>query len=198
MLRINKTILISTLCFFVFQALSAQVSHWKQFEPEGKFPYGQKNPSAPEQLDDFRPMIGICDCKSLRRNADGTWADTTEMIWTFRYILNGNAIQDFTWSEGFYATSIRQFHADSSLWVVGYNSFPGVSTLGLTWLGKKEGPEIVLRQPQKAPNGMDGESRLTFQDISEEGFNWKGEWVNEEMGIVFPFWLIWCQKRTDE
>ena len=81
------------------------------------------------------------------------------------------------------------------MWVVSYNSYPGVTTTGLTWLGGKEGNDIVLKAAQKAPNGMAGFSRLTFTNISEKGFEWRGEWVNETGSIVYPFWLIWCEKR---
>lgn len=139
-------------------------------------------------------MIGTSYCNSLRRNPDRSWADTTTMIWAFKYILNGTAIQDETWSDGVYATSIRQFHADSNVWVVSYNSYPGISIKGLVWIGRKEGKEIILNQPQNAPNGMEGISRLTFTNISDNGFDWKGEWVNEEQGIVYLFWKIWCRK----
>ena len=93
-----------------------------------------------------------------------------------------------------YATSIRQFHADSLKWAVSYNAFPGVSLSTSTWTGGKKGDNIVLDLPQTAPNGMEGLSRLTFYDINAEGFNWKGEWVKEDANIVYPFWYIWCKK----
>ena len=169
-------------------------SSWTSYEPSSAHPYGQKHPDAPEQINDFAPMIGSCDCQSLRRNPDGTWADTTHMTWQFKYIMNGHAIQDQTWADGFYATSIRQFHPDSNQWVVGYNAFPGVTTKPGTWLGSRIGEDIVLSLPQKAPNGMDGTSRLTFTNISDAGWDWRGEWVSEDQTIVYPFWLIWCRR----
>ena len=49
--------------------------------------------------------------------------------------------------------------------------------------------------PQKAPNGMDGFSRLTFYDINDDGFKWIGEWVDEAGQITYPFWKIDCTKR---
>ncbi len=189
-----KSSLIFALVFMTF-SLSAQHEDWQTFEPAISNPYGQPHPDAPEQIKDFHPMIGTCDCRSLQRNPDQSWQDTTDMVWTFKYILNGTAVQDLTWHEKFYATSIRQVQPDSGVWVVTYNSSNFVSMSSKPWIGKKEGTDIVLKQPQKAPNGMDGTSRLTFTDINEKGFNWRGEWVNEEQGIVFPFWLIWCKKR---
>ena len=193
----KKTTLI---LFFlaVSSYLIAQQDSWSAYESSDAHPYGMKHPDAPEQLDDFKPMIGTCDCKSLSRNQDGSWQDTTQMVWTFKYVLNGTAIQDLTWHETFSATSIRQFQPDSLKWVVTYASSKGISLKPGAWVGEKEEEEIVLRLPQKAPNGMDGARRLTFTNISEKGFDWRGEWVNEEQGIVYPFWLIWCEKRTSD
>lgn len=188
-------LLLTSLFLAIALITQAQPAEWQKYEPSDENPYGLRNPNAPEQLDDFAPMIGTCDCKSLSRNPDGSWPDTTAMVWTFKYIMNGNAIQDLTWSDKLQATSIRQFHPDSLQWVVGYNSFPGVTTTPSTWLGKKEGDDIVLKLPQKAPNGMDGVSRLTFTNIRDDGFEWRGEWTNEAQKIVYPFWLIWCTKR---
>ena len=185
--------LVVLLCSTIMA--TAQSDVWQEFEATEQNPFGLKNPAAPEQLGDFEPMIGVCDCKSSRRGPDGVWADTTDKVWQFEYTLNGTAIQDHTWAQGFFATSIRQFHVDSNKWVVNYSSYPLVSTTGGVWLGGKVGDDIVLNKPQKAPNGMDGFSRLTFTNISKSGFDWRGEWVNEEQGIVYPFWKIWCEKR---
>jgi hypothetical protein len=63
------------------------------------------------------------------------------------------------------------------------------------WKGNRENDEIILKMPQKAPNGMDGISRLTFFDITENGFSWRGEWIDQEETVIYPFWMIWCRKR---
>lgn len=190
----NGLLIILLVC--VGLTSTAQSDNWSSYEASDEYPFGRKSPKAATQIDDFLPMIGICDCTSARRAPDGSWPDTTRKVWQFEYALNGTAIQDRSWADNFYATSIRQIHVDSNVWVVNYSTFPGVSTIGGIWLGGKAGNDIVLEKPQQAPNGMDGISRLTFYNISDEGFDWKGEWVNDSMGIVFPFWKIWCQKRN--
>jgi hypothetical protein len=190
-----KSFLTIILSMIFFLPISGQ-SQIDQYEASEAFPFGQRNPAAPDQIDDFAPMIGICDCKSLRRNSDGSWQDTIDLVWKFKYVLNGTAIQDQTWAEGIYATSIRQIQPDSALWVVGYNSYPTVNFSPKPWIGKKEGDDIVLKLNQAAPNGMEGVSRLTFSAIRSEGFHWTGEWVSEANNIVFPFWYIWCEKRS--
>jgi hypothetical protein len=53
---------------------------------------------------------------------------------------------------------------------------------------------MTLYKPQKATNGFDGYSRLTFYDISDSGYKWRGEWVSEDESVVFPFWKIDCKK----
>lgn len=161
-----------------------------------RLPFGKANPDAPEQISEFEPLIGICDCKSVQRNTDGTWQDTLNMVWKFKYILNGMAVQDETWHEsGFSATSIRQFNADSLNWVVSYYGTKFVSNNVGVWTGNKKDDAIVLKMPQKSPNGLDGINRLTFYGISEAGFKWKGEWTNLDASIIYPYWTIECKKR---
>ena len=167
------------------------------YGPSKEHPYGMINPKAPQQLADFEEMIGTCDCISQNRNPDGTWQDTIKMIWTFEYIMNGWAVQDKTYKEdGTYAGSIRLFNADSSRWYVHYFSSSFAAPKLKTWAGTRTDNRIVLSMPQKAPNGMAGTSRLTFYDISDQGFKWMGEWHNTDTTIIYPFWKIECSKRN--
>jgi len=41
---------------------------------------------------------------------------------------------------------------------------------------------------------MEGDSRLTFYDFTDEGYQWKGKWVSADRSITYPFWNIKCQK----
>ena len=191
----TKTFIIILFSILCTASIPGQSTPNAQYNSNEQNPFGLLNPDAPEQLSDFVPMIGICDCQSIRRNPDGSWQDTSQMIWSFKYILNGTAIQDEVWDGNRYATSIRQFHPDSLEWIVSYRSYPTISYNVSVWRGKKENDQIVLDLNQKAPNGMDGLSRLIFYNISDTGFDWKGAWVNEEKAIVYPFWYIFCKKR---
>ena len=186
---------ISVWSLIFIVSASAQVQ--MQYESSEQFPFGQLNPDAPTQTADFDPMIGLCDCKSVSRNQDGTWADTLEMVWKFKYIMNGYGVQDEVWrDQNLFAGSIRQFHQDSGMWVVSYYSFPSVPFKPGVWHGNKDQNQIVLYKDQKAPNGMEGDSRLTFFDMDKtKGFKWKGEWVSKNREIVYPFWQIFCTKR---
>lgn len=167
------------------------------YEPTSEYPFGQLNPEAPQQVKDFEPMIGECECESISRKADGNWNEAENMIWRFKYIMNGTAIQDETLKEdGSHSGSIRQFIQDSAKWYVHWYSAKTPSTTLPTWEGNKtEDDKIVLYREQKAPNGYDGFFRLTFYDMSETGYKWIGEWVDKTETVVYPTWKINCTRR---
>ena len=181
------------LCLFTLTVFSQN-----EYEPSETFPFGQPHPDAPEQIKDFQPMIGMCDCKSELRNQDGSWNDAIDMTWEFKYIMNGKAVQDQTWSaNGRQAGSIRQYIADSSRWYVHFYSSAGSTTVLPTWEGnlKKDEGKIILYREQKAPNGMEGYYRITFYDMNDSGYKWIGEWVNPTETIIYPTWKIACTRR---
>jgi hypothetical protein len=181
------TLLFLFCSFIVFPQFEYEISQ--------EFPFGRPNPNAPEQIKDFEPMIGLCNCKSETRNQDGTWAEPVDMIWKFKYIMNGMAVQDETLkTDGTYAGSIRQYIADSSKWYVHYYSSKSPSTILPAWEGNKIDDKIILYREQKAPNGTEGFYRLTFYDISNYGYKWIGEWVNKDESIIYPTWKIECIK----
>ena len=167
-----------------------------EYEPSETNPYGSKNPKAPAQLDDYKLMIGECDCKSERRKPDGTWGKPVKTTWRFKYIMNGMAVQDETIkADGRHSGSIRQFNKDSLQWYVHYYASATATPTLSSWKGNKtDDGKIVLYKPQKAPNGTDGFSRLTFYDITNKGYKWIGEWVDTTEKVTFPFWRISCIK----
>jgi len=169
------------------------------YEPSEAFPFGQPNPEAPKQIKDFQKLIGECNCKSFSRKQDQTWAEPIEMIWRWKYIMNGMAVQDETLkADGKHSGSIRQFIADSSKWYVHYYSSGSPTTTLSTWEGNiKEDGDIILYKDQKAQNGTAGFSRLTFYDINNSGYKWVGEWVDKSEKITFPFWKIECIRNED-
>lgn len=193
----KKPLIPLLILLFSSTVLWSQISsEAMQYEPSTANPFGQLNPDAPAEVADFDAMIGKCACRSLSRKPDGSWADTVDMVWQFKYVLNGTAVQDEVWRDGNYASSLRQYQVDSAQWVVSYYSFPAVAYTPGVWHGSKQDDgTIVLSKGQAAPNGMQGNSVLTFFDIGAEGFNWKGEWVKDDGTVTFPFWLIWCQKQ---
>lgn len=184
-----------THLFFLLLSLSAYSQY--NYDASELHPYGQANPEAPEQIKDFELLIGSCNCKSTSRKSDDFWAEPIDMIWRWKYIMNGMGVQDETLkSDGKHSGSIRQFIADSSKWHVHYYSSGSPSTSLPTWEGnKKEDGKIILYRDQKAPNGIDGYFRLTFYDINKTGYKWIGEWVDKSESVVFPTWKIECVRE---
>lgn len=188
---------IVIMCCFC-KSIYAQKTSSYPYESSKKHPFGLVNPKAPEQVKDFAPMIGECECQSETRNPDGSWNKPVAMLWRFKYIMNGMAVQDETLkSDGIHSGSIRQYSVDSAQWYVHYYSSnsPSINPLP-TWEGQKvEEGNIVLFKDQTAPNGMEGMYRLTFYEMNVKGFKWKGEWVSPDQKIVYPTWKIDCVKR---
>lgn len=190
---------IICFCFLNSNALVAQSSY--EYAPSTTHPFGLPNPDAPPQILDYAQIIGECDCKSTTRNTDRTWkAESVNMIWRFKYIMNGFGVQDETLkADGGHSGSIRQFSQDSSKWFVHYYSNTGVTPVLSAWSGNKnEDGNIILYREQKAPNGTEGFFKITFSDISEDGFKWLGEWVNTAETFSFPTWKIDCKKRKSK
>ncbi|WP_083157930.1 YybH family protein [Allomuricauda sp. CP2A] len=185
---------------FIFTLFPLVLCAQYNFEPSSEHPYGLPNPNAPEEIIDFAPLIGECHCKSEVRKADQSWAEPVNMVWRFKYIMNGMAIQDETLKEdGTYSGSIRQFIPDSTRWYVHYYSFPRASTTLPSWEGNRtEDGKIVLYKEQKAPDGTDGFYRITFYDIEDSGFKWVGEWVDKTNSVIFPTWKIDCSNGKEK
>lgn len=183
-----------TTLFFIFISIAVYAQY--NYDASDAFPYGQANPNAPEQVKDFDALIGKCHCKSTTRKQDGTWNESENIIWTWKYIMNGTAVQDETLKpDGSHSGSIRQFITDSSKWYVHWYSSKKPTAKFPVWEGNKKDDKIILYKAQKAPNGMDGFYRLTFYNISKLGYKWIGEWVDKTEKIVYPTWEIECTKN---
>ena len=191
----NRILLLPLFCLVASLAWGQSSSY--SFEPSPDHPFGLPNPDAPTEIMDWSDLIGECACRSVARNPDGTWQDTVDMTWRFKYIMNGWGVQDETLKkDGSYAGSIRQYIPDSSAWYVHYYSSTGPTAALPAWEGGKlDNGDIILFRDQTAPNGMAGDYRITFSDISAEGFNWAGEWVDKARKITYPTWYISCSKR---
>ncbi len=163
------------------------------YEPNDSYPFGRLNPEAPRETSQFSFMIGQNNCSEERLNsASGHW-DSGTRTWDAKYTMNGFAILDSGMSGSSTNGNMRVFDAESGQWKVTFFSMP---TYGSSvWSGGVEGENIVLKQPQLAPGtDFEGNSTLTFSNISTNGFDWLGAWVSLDGSTVFPFWRISCTK----
>lgn len=187
-----KAVLVLTIIL----SLNAFAQNKYEYEPTKVSPFGKPNPEAPVQIKDYAELIGICDCKSVTRKQDQTWADPVDTIWEFRYIMNGTAVQDETLkADGTHSGSIRQFDKASGKWNVHFYSITGAPKTLQSWQGGRKEDQIILYKDQKAPNGSEGFYKIVFSNINKTGFNWEGAWVNTEETIHYALWKIDCIKR---
>ncbi|MEQ8244774.1 hypothetical protein [Fulvivirga sp.] len=183
-----------TTMLLVLLGFSGFAQHYK-YAPSSENPFGLPNPNAPKEITDYKEMIGKCNCKSLARIDQNTWADTVAMTWEFRYIMDGMAVQDITNKEdGAHSGSIRQYNADSAKWYVHYYATSGAPSKLPVWEGNRTDDKIILYKDQNAPNGTPGYYRITFFNISNKGFDWLGEWVDKKETFSHPIWKIFCKR----
>lgn len=152
--------------------------------------------SSINMITDFSPMIGTCRCKSSRKDENGKWTAPIDAMWTFKYIMNGRGVQDeFFLANGLSGGSIRQYNDKDQLWYVHYYASNLPTPKLQSWKGSKDGEgNIILYSKQKSSDGDDGFLKLTFHEISDNGYKWKGEWVNSDESIKNAFWNIECLK----
>jgi len=195
----KKTItIVAALILIVTSSQAAKAQSTKYaYEVSPQNPYGKLNPDAPSEVADYELLIGTCDCLSYSKNLDnGTWAPPVNMEWTFKYIMNGTAVQDGTLkSDESHAGSIRLYQPDSAKWYIHYFNIKKPTSVLAVWSGGNKGDEIVLLQQQKAPNGLDGFYKIRFYDISERGFSWIGAWTTPNESFVIETLKIECKKR---
>ncbi len=189
----------ATVLMMVFSVSAQGITN---YEASADFPFGRPNPEAPIQILDYKYLIGISNCTSIKIKPDKTWSKPVKMTWTFKYIMNGMAVQDSTIKDdGIHSGSIRQYSKPLARWFVHYYSTSSVPvdrkspTTFKVWEGNMKKDDIVLYREQKAADGTDGFSRLIFSEMTKKGFKWTGAWVDKQEKIVFPFWKISCTKQ---
>lgn len=194
--RLSKGLLSLALATLLLIPLAsnAQRAAALDYEPSPAHPFGRPHPDAPKELGQFAFMIGQNDCTEERlNNTTQEWV-AGERTWDAHYFMNGHGIRDSGRSGSTTNGNIRLFDTLTKTWNVTFFSSPVYGSS--TWQGKKVGDEIILKIPQKAPGtDFDGFSTLTFSNISETGFDWRGEWISVDESVVFPYWRISCVKR---
>lgn len=167
-------------------------------EPNKDYPFGKANENAPKEIKTFDQLIGLCNCKSVQYDRSGNPGDTVALKWRWKYILNGNGVQDDGWygndtiQSAF--TSIRILNPQTKKWQVPFFT-PNMARPASIWHGGKEGNNIVLKRPYQVQDSIQVVSTLTFSNISSEGFNWEGKSFFPATNNANVFWKIWCKKE---
>lgn len=189
------------LSFFLLILISASVyaqdsgkyeQNIKVYEPSDEHPFGRLNPAAPPETEEFSFMIGICDCIDSIRSADGSWISFPS-IWQGKYFLNGFGIQDNYFNPRNPTSNIRLYDPVSKTWKVTYFQ-NAQSYFSGTWEGRKHKDKIVLERKQTSDAGEKIISRLSFYNMSHEGFDWISESISPD-GKSSAGWIQHCRKR---
>lgn len=151
---------------------------------------GTPHPDAPPEARQFDFLVGQHDCSEEVFDAGTSAWRSGAKTWDGAHVLDGWGIQDGGASpwRGFSATNLRFWDPKERRWKVSWFGTPPYRN-GV-WEGGKVGEEMVVEQTTPA-----GISRLTFYDISAEGFAWKSELVPAD-GVPRLHWKITCHKRT--
>lgn len=163
---------------------------WLAFNVSREHPFGRMNPKAPPELAQFDFMIGEFDAVDELRRPDGTWI-TSKGTWNANWFLNGFGIQDHYENEQFSTSNVRIYDPGTKRWHVTFYKMPGFSTG--TWHGNKVGDTMVMEREQKTADGRTFTSRLTFFDITKNGYKWKSESVTPAGSRVS--WKSTCTRR---
>jgi len=142
--------------------------------------YGAPNSNAPEELSQFTFLIGKWRCDAKIKGADGAW-QPFQATWVGRYILDGYAIADeyrMTKPDGtlvMLGQNYRSYNTDKKAWVMKWQE-----ALTSTWLdlGPEELGGVRVNDTSityKAQFRPDEIHRMTYLNISEDHFTWRGE-----------------------
>jgi hypothetical protein len=168
------------------------------YEPSPAYPYGRPNPDAPPELQQFDFMVGEFNCSDRSLQQDGSWKEM-KTIWNARYFMNGMAIHDMHWKDGFVTTNLRFFDPKREKWIVSWFRMPPYGQ-DFNWIGVQKGDgkdrKVVMEKTIKRPDGSEVKRFLTFYDITPEGYEWKLErFVDGKLPAGGPSWRITCTRR---
>ncbi len=138
---------------------------------------------APEGLAQFGRLVGDWYIEQQVRQADGSWQSTGDAEWNFRYALGGYAIQD-QWvqpPEGAplidgesrqYGTNLRIYDSEGDRWRIVWASSDQPTFTEYEATTNERGELMMIGDDRERPGVT---QKITYFDISENGWNWKME-----------------------
>jgi hypothetical protein len=139
--------------------------------------FGSLSPLAPGETAQWGQLAGVWECL-VSTPVEGGPARSSRATWTWRYTLDGHAVQDVYVGHreddrpDFYGTGIRIYHPGNASWEISWmaNSAASGDAPRITpFTATFEDEEIVMRR------GDDPAWRTTFFDMDEESFSWASE-----------------------
>ena len=158
-----------------------------EFDPGPGQPVGRASPLAPPETHQFDFMLGNFACHD-RIPREGGKVLEFDSTWTATYFLNGMGIQDYNSGPRRSTTNLRVYDKSTQLWRVTYITMPNYYS-GV-WVGGLQDDAMVLEQTTEREDGSTVVSRLTFFEITPEGYRWKSENVSAD--LVTEGWSKTC------
>ena len=136
--------------------------------------FGTLNPTAPPETRHWGQLAGVWGCV-VSTPADGGPVTESTATWTWRYILDGHAVQDVyaSGTSSFRGTGTRIYHSSTASWEISWtaNSPPAAGVPRITrFTATSTDNEVVMRRGNGDPNW-----RTVFYDIGPERFAWLSE-----------------------
>ncbi len=167
-------------------------------QPANLKDYGEINPNAPKETEQWGQLAGDWDCISLDLNmnskSEGEWY-SNRATWKWEYVLGGHAMLNQWWQEDtspnpiskeYFATGIFIFNPKTSKWeAVVMNSRP-----------HKISTKFEAEYKDETIQMHDGTGKwlVTFYDIKENSFQWKYE-ILTDSGQWKPISKITAKRR---
>ena len=136
--------------------------------------YGTLSPTAPVETEHWGQLAGAWQCV-VSTPAGGDSTTTSEATWTWRYVLDGHAVQDVyaSRSSAFRGTGLRIYHPHRGEWEISWiaNSQTTDSTSRVSqFTATSTRDEVVMRRANGDPTW-----RTVFHDIQRDRFSWYSE-----------------------
>jgi hypothetical protein len=152
--------------------------------------FGKAHPDAPPEIAQFGRLVGIWRAEQEVRTKDGGWAEGEPAVWTWKYVLDGFAIQDL-WlhteehlpaylgplGRSYQLTTLRIWERGSSSWRVAWAANGAGKTPGMdfgTFVGRGDGDDVVMHGESAF-----GQQRVTFSKVTANSFVWTSEYSTD-------------------
>lgn len=172
----RRTVAAAALAFVLFAGFAGSGA-----AEEPAFAAGARNPDTPDEILLFGRLAGAWDVDYWEIRSDGTFPEEpTPTLWTFRWILDGRAIQDHWISPApsepageeprDHGTGLRTYDPGEDRWEVAWVSakHPSVTTFE----ARPEGDGGIVMLGEHATGHW---SRTTFHGVEADRFSWKLE-----------------------
>lgn len=136
-------------------------------------PWGTPHADMPEEIRQYGDLAGLWVMETQNMTRQGEWVDGEPAYWAFKYILNGQAVQDLFLQEvpgtrSKQITQLRQLNLETRQWHVSWINTVGNRNGEFT--SYPENGEMVMLDADLLE---ESDTRVIFRDITANSFVWE-------------------------